>query len=410
MKNQVKTFLLGLSFSAIFIISFFVGALADRLFVFKPVDYLVNTSFLTGLINTQLKSQTNNQRNQLLGDFSNQSSLLSQIEDLNTEFGVADVAESAGESVVTVSAKAEQPVYDPYSSFFGFYPFGFENLRPPEPELIQKDIGTGFVVSGGLIVTNRHVVDDPSFDYLIIDKNDVEYEVVEIYKDPEADLAILKAKDMNQLSALELGDSDQLRVGQGVIAIGTALGEFRHTVTTGVVSGLGRGIQATDGRSIESMQGVIQTDAAINPGNSGGPLLDGSGKVIGVNVATSVRAENIGFAIPINIVKASIDNFNNTGQFERPFMGVRYQMISEQSALLNEVPQGAYIIEVLPNSSASEADLRVEDILIEFDGVKLKDQSLASLINSKKVGDVVEVVYWRDSKQETKTLTLRTNP
>jgi S1-C subfamily serine protease len=393
---QVKTFLLGLSVSIILLTSFFAGAIADRVFVIKPLDYLFNTQ------STPRVSQINSPRS---GD---ESSSLGSLFPGSAEFGVAEVAESASKSVVTVSVKRERRIVDPFEGLFGFNPFGPRSSRPPKVELIQQDIGTGFVVEGGLIVTNRHVVEEREFEYLVIDKNDNEYHVMNIYRDPETDLAILKidSKD-DALPPLDLGDSDALRVGQGVIAIGTALGEFRHTVTTGVVSGLGRGIQATDGRKLESIEGVIQTDAAINPGNSGGPLLDSAGRVIGVNVATSARAENIGFAIPINTVKASIENFNKTGQFERPFMGIRYQMISEQAALLNEVPQGAYIVEVLPNSTASEAGFQKGDILVEFDGIKVKDKNLAALINSKKIGDTVEVVFWRENKQETKQVRLR---
>lgn len=392
---QVKTFLLGLSVSIILLTSFFAGAIADRIFVIKPLDYLFDTQSTSRV--SQIHSPRSGEDSTLLGN------LFSGLAD----FGVADVAASASESVVTVSVKRERRIVDPFEGLFGINPFGPGSSQPPRVEQIQQDIGTGFVVEGGLIVTNRHVVEAREFEYLIIDKNDVEYQVIDIYRDPEIDLAILKIDSEDALPPLDLGDSEALRVGQGVIAIGTALGEFRHTVTTGVVSGLGRGIQATDGRTLESIEGVIQTDAAINPGNSGGPLLDSAGRVIGVNVATSARAENIGFAIPINTVQASIENFNQTGQFERPFMGIRYQMISEQAALLNEVPQGAYLVEVLPNSTASEAGFQEGDILVEFDGAKVKDENLAALINSKKIGDTVQVVFWRENRQETKQVRLR---
>lgn len=166
-----------------------------------------------------------------------------------------------------------------------------------------------------------------------------------------------------------------------MIAIGTALGQFRHTVTTGVISGLGRGIQAIDPGmgSAEEIDNVIQTDAAINPGNSGGPLLDRSGEVIGVNVAVSQGAQNIGFALPINVIKASIANFNDTGSFDRPYLGVSYRDISQEAALFNEVPQGAYVVSVVDGSSAAQAGLQAGDIITEFDGQSLKDHQLASL-------------------------------
>lgn len=410
-SKRIQAFLFGFSISAIVIISFFAGAIADRIFVIKPIDYVLDQKSIAVFDSVKferLLAELETSDLQSIDGASRLSDLLRSSSpelEVGYEFGVADVAERASKSVVTVSAKTERRVMDPFSSFFGFNPFGMP-LPEPRTELIQRDIGTGFVVEGGLIVTNRHVVDDRSAEYLIIDKNDVEYEVINIYRDPQIDLAILRVEGMNDVPALEFSDSEEIRVGQGVIAIGTALGKFRHTVTTGVVSGLGRGIQATDGRSVDTLEGVIQTDAAINPGNSGGPLLDSRGRVIGVNVATSARAENIGFAIPINTVQASIDNFNQTGQFERPFLGIRYQMISEQAALLNEVPQGAYIIEVLENSSAQKAGLKIGDILIEFDGVALKDDSLASIINTKKVGDRVTVTYWRDAKKQTMNIEL----
>lgn len=398
---QVKTFLLGLSVSILVLTSFFAGAIADRIFVIKPLNFLTGNSRMVdrnnfGQIADSQRENAANQSGSLLG------SLLQ-----TPDFGVADVVEYASDSVITVSVKREQRVVDPLESFFGFNPFGDGQTQPPRIEQIQQDIGTGFVVEGNLIVTNKHVVEDPNAQYLIIDTNDVEYEVEDIYRDPQIDMAILKVSGTETLPSLDLGDSDTLRVGQGVIAIGTALGEFRHTVTTGVVSGLGRGIEATDGRNLESLEGVIQTDAAINPGNSGGPLLNSRGQVIGVNVATSAFAENIGFAIPINTVKASLDTFNQTGQFERPFMGIRYQAISQQAALLNEVPQGAYLVEVLANSTASEAGLQEGDIITQFDGTAVAEENLAALINNKKIGDSVAISFWRDGQQRTVTVTLR---
>ena len=208
---------------------------------------------------------------------------------------------------------------------------------------------------------------------------------------------------------MPLGDSSELRVGEEVIAIGTALGEFRHTVTTGVVSGLGRGIQAIDTSvgTADDLEGLIQTDAAINPGNSGGPLLSRSGQVIGVNVAVSAGAENIGFALPINIVKDSIKNFNETGSFERPYLGVSYKTITKQAALFNEVPQGAYLLEITKGSSADKVGLKPEDIITEFNGQKLEENDLATLINQHKIGDEVAIVYWRGEETKAIKITLR---
>jgi serine protease Do len=335
----------------------------------------------------------------------------SDVKIVKEESLVIDVVKNVSSSVVTVGIKKTQTVIkDP----FAFDPFDFFRNSPRqnpqvEEQNIEQDIGTGFVVEGGLIVTNKHVVGDREAEYKVISVDGEEHIVEKIYRDPTLDLAILQV-DGNKLEALILGDSDQLEVGQFVIAIGTALGEFRNTVTTGVVSGLGRGITAGAGfgYSTERLENVIQTDAAINPGNSGGPLLDSVGQAIGVSVATSVGADNISFAIPINVVKEMIDNFNKTGKFERAFLGVKYKMISKDLAILNEIPQGAYLVEVVKDSPADKAGLSAGDIITKFDGHSLNDDEggLAKLISQKKVGDTVNVDYWRDDKMESTKINL----
>jgi len=265
-------------------------------------------------------------------------------------------------------------------------------------------------------VTNKHVVSDADAGYRVITKDGTTYEVAKIYRDPANDLAILKidpsAGSGQAFKPVEMGDSSRLKVGQFAIAIGTALGEFRHTVTTGVVSGLGRGISAGSPfeGAVEQLDNVIQTDAAINPGNSGGPLLNSAGQVIGVNTAISTQGQNIGFAIPINIVKEAIDNFNKTGQFNRPWLGVRYRMIDQKTALLNEVPQGAYVQEVISDSPADKGGIKEDDIITQLGGQKVAgtDDGLAKLISSHKVGDKVEVKVWRiaEGQEEGKEVSL----
>ena len=276
-----------------------------------------------------------------------------------------------------------------------------------------QDIGSGFVVSeDGLIVTNKHVVADPDFKYKVITKDNKEYEAVSISRDPANDLAIVKI-DASGLVPMELGDSENLKVGQFVIAIGTALGEFRHTVTTGVISGLGRGITAGSPLEgfVEELDNVIQTDAAINPGNSGGPLLNYSGQVIGVNVAVAQGAQNIGFAIPVNTLKSALNQFSTDGGFpSKPLLGVQYQNITEQNAILNEVPQGAYVVDIVSGSAAEEAGIEVGDIIVEFDGKKIdEDVSLSDLITEKKVGDRVGIKLFRDNESIDLTVTLKTS-
>lgn len=319
---------------------------------------------------------------------------------LTEENVVTQVAEQASPAVVTVSYKRESPVMqqyfmDPFGMFGGRRVTGEVNTE-------QVDIGSGFVVDkAGLVVTNKHVVAQGApADYKIVLKDDSEYQVEKIWRDPVNDLAILKISGKD-FESLELGDSEKIKVGNFVVAIGTALGEFRHTVTTGVVSGLGRGITAGDGFSMaEKLDNVIQTDAAINPGNSGGPLLNSVGQVIGVNVAVSQSANNIGFAIPINVVKESIKNFNETGAFDRPFFGVRYQMITKEQGILNNVPAGAYVVEVVEESSASKAGVQKGDIITKFDGQNVSEieTGIVGLISKKKIGDKVEIELYRDKE------------
>ena len=263
-----------------------------------------------------------------------------------------------------------------------------------------QDVGTGFVISDdGLIVTNKHVVMDIGVKYnVVIGKEDI-VEVKDIYRDPIIDLAILKVEKKG-LSTVKLGDSDKLKVGQTVIAIGTALGEFRSTVTTGVISGLGRGITAGSFVGLEKLDDVIQTDAAINPGNSGGPLLNSKGEVIGVSVAVSQNGQNIGFALPINLVKQSIANFKTTGSFERAYLGVIYKMIPQK---------GAYIQELVTGGPAEKAGIKVGDIILEVDGGKLMDSDsgdLVKTINRKKIGSIVEIKVLRENFERVIDVTL----
>ena len=324
---------------------------------------------------------------------------------LKEENAVIDVVDKVTPSVVTIGVKKTQRILNRDS--FVFDPFGFFG-RPSQPEIeeksIEQDIGSGFIISkDGLVVTNKHVVSDAEAEYRVITNSDEELKVEKIYRDPVNDLAILKVSPSTSsgLTPIKLGDSDNLKVGQVVIAIGTALGEFRSTVTTGVISGLGRGINAGArfGGMSEELNNVIQTDAAINPGNSGGPLLNSFGEVIGVNVAVSQAGENIGFAIPINVVRDSIDNFEATGKFSRPYLGVRYQMLDKRTAILNTVPQGAYLVEVVPGSPAERVGLQENDIVTEINGTKLTEkEGLAELISKSAVGDEITLKVYRDGE------------
>jgi S1-C subfamily serine protease len=386
-------FLVGIAMTGVVALAFLLGGLSDRLFVLRPIDYLLQKTGLAAVRSNNAERQTH------LGQVIQQSA---------TTGSVADVVEVAGKSVVTVAIKTQRQVLQRVSPN-GVFGWNFQ-VPSGQVEEIQQDIGTGFVVQdeNGLVVTNKHVVDNASAEYRVIDSTNKEYVVTNIYRDPVSDLAILKVEGL-ELPGLPLGDSEKVRVGDGVIAIGTALGEFRNTVTTGVISGKGRGIDASAGgfSETERLDNVLQTDAAINPGNSGGPLISSSGQVIGVNAAVTPGAQNIGFAIAINAVKDVIANFNQTGQFERPMLGVRYEMIPLQTALMNDVPQGALIQEIVSGSPAEKAGLKAGDIITKLDDQALKDTPLAEIINKKKVGDRLKVAYWREGKEAEMTITLQ---
>lgn len=300
------------------------------------------------------------------------------------ENAVISVVERTSPSVVAigVSRRVINP-FDPFSI----------------PRREDATIGTGFAVSDkGLIVTNKHVVSEADVRYTVVTKDNQKYEVRKIYRDPILDLALVQITSTD-LKPLELGDSSKLKVGQTLIAIGNALGRLTNTVTTGVVSGLGRRVVAGDPFSTfsESLDDLIQTDAAINPGNSGGPLLNSAGQVIGVNVATTEGAQNIGFAVPINTVKPIVDEFLTKGSVSRPFLGIRYRFISKDVAILNEVPQGAYIQQVVEGGPAQKGGVEEGDIIIKINGTAVDGENKVSEIISKSsIGQNIELEVWRD--------------
>jgi serine protease Do len=375
--NPLRIFI-ALSVLVLFVVSAAGGALADRLFVVKPLDYLVPRTSSPGAPVAMGEKQV-----------------------VSEESVVIDVVKRSIPAVVTISIET------PKRQVLQFSPFGGFDVGQQGGG--QQDIATGFIVSSdGLIVTNKHVVDLQDVKYKAITKDGKEYEIKKIYRDPANDIALIKI-DASNLPILDLGDSDNLNVGQLAVAIGTPLGQFRQSVTTGVISGLGRGIQAGGSPFegyVERLDNIIQTDAAINPGNSGGPLLDSSGRVIGVNVAVAEGAQNIGFAIPINTLKDSIKQFHDTGDFSRPFLGIQYQIITKDAALANEVPQGAYVRDVIKGSSADLAGIKVGDIITKFAGEKIDNDknSLANLVNKHKVGEKIDVEVYNDETKKSQTL------
>jgi serine protease Do len=262
--------------------------------------------------------------------------------------------------------------------------------------------GSGFLVSSdGLIVTNRHVVSYDNSKH-IVKLNELEYSATLLDKDPVYDVALLKINGSN-FTHLELANSDLLEVGEQVIAIGNALGEFENTVSVGVVSGLSRSVMAEDDGSGEKeyLDKVIQTDTAINKGNSGGPLLNIEGDVVGINVAVIRNSSNIGFALPINSVKDAINSVRMTGKIVRPYVGIRYVLINASIQEKNKLPfdYGIWIKKgsanepaVLAGSPAEKSGLKDGDIILEIDNKKVDlSTNFSKIIRDKKIGDAILV-------------------
>jgi S1-C subfamily serine protease len=310
-----------------------------------------------------------------------------------SESNVVKIVEEAGHSVVSIAVS--------------------QLTLSQEEGLIDKsrNIGTGFVANeDGTIITNQHVVSDQTADYAVVTEDGQEYAVLEILRDDLNDVAIIQIDlQGDQLTPLVLGDSDALLVGQDVVAIGTPLGQYAGSVTTGIISGLERSVTASSGwfgSTAKTYEGVIQTDAAINPGNSGGPLINSQGEVIGINFATTAGADNISFAIPINRVKSRLEEYRTFGKFIRPYLGVTYQMISEYEALYyTDVVAGALILRVDTESPAYEGGIRRGDIIIKF-GEETVDRSLAEIIQEHEVGQEVDITVFREGREENLTITL----
>lgn len=281
-----------------------------------------------------------------------------------------------------------------------------------EKERAQKGSGTGFLISAdGLIATNKHVIDageDKTAEYRIILNSGKQYYAQLIGRDAVKDLAILKIFDKD-LPFVELGDSDQLQIGATVIAIGNALGRYQNSVTKGIVSGIGRSLEASDKfGNAEFLDNVIQTDAEINLGNSGGPLIDLYGRVVGVNVAIDEAGSSIGFAIPINDARVVIKSVKESGRIIRPRLGVQYVMITPELALDNNLARdtGALIVRpedgsegVLLNSPAGKAGLAEGDIIFEINAIKIEEKNtLFSIVQKYKPGDKIGLKIQRGEK------------
>jgi serine protease Do len=279
--------------------------------------------------------------------------------------------------------------------------------------------GSGFIISSdGLVLTNKHVVSDKEASYTVFTNDGKKYPAKVLAQDPTQDIAVVKIEAVG-LPVVELGDSAALELGQTAIAIGNALGEFRNTVSVGVISGLSRTVTAEGGGAVETIQGVLQTDAAINPGNSGGPLLNLRGQVIGINTAVASGAENIGFAIPINRAKRAIQSVKRSGTIDAPYFGVRYMMLTPEVAKREKlsVEYGALVrgssdgSGVIPDSPAARAGIQAEDIILEINGTRIdKDHFLADVVSQLEIGQTVEVKVLRGGRELSLNVTLAKRP
>ncbi|HSX32377.1 MAG TPA: trypsin-like peptidase domain-containing protein [Candidatus Saccharimonadales bacterium] len=325
---------------------------------------------------------------------------------------ISSIAKNVGQSVVSITTtQTAQNIFGMNSQLEG--------------------AGTGIVLSSeGLIITNRHVVPQGTSNVTVTLSDGTEFDNVTVVgrtsESDSLDVAFLKIGDTKgkKLTAASIGDSSKMNVGDPVVAIGNALGQFQNTVTSGIISGYGRSLQASDasGGGSENLEDLFQTDAAINEGNSGGPLVNLDGEVIGINTAVAANgAQNIGFSIPINNVSGLIRSVKQTGKLERPFLGVVYLPVTNDLAKQYNlsVNRGAYIPTtdsigsdtIINDGPAAKAGLKEGDVITKLNDVAIDQaNSLSALINRHAVGDKISLTVLRDGKQQNVTVTLGSAP
>lgn len=348
---------------------------------------------------------------------------LNQKVTFNEDSSTVDVVKQASPAVVSIIISQDLnkiPGYglDPFSQdpFFNFF-YGngqSQQQTPSTPNIQEVGAGSGFfILADGLILTNKHVVSDTTASYTVITSDGKKYDAKVLAQDPTNDLALVKITTQNA-PFLKLSDSSQLQVGQHVIAIGNSLGQYQNTVTSGIISGIGRSITAGSDTGSENLSGVIQTDAAINPGNSGGPLLNIAGQVVGINTAIDQQGQLVGFAIPSNEVAKAVASYQKNGKITSVFLGVRYITLTADIASQQKLPRdyGALIVRgqsvtdfaVLPGSPADKAGLMENDIILQVNGTKVdQDHALASLLSDHSPNDVVTLkVYHKGQESDVK--------
>ena len=310
---------------------------------------------------------------------------------------ISNIVDNAGNAVVKISTTVTVNVRRQNDPFFND-PFFRQFFGPglSEPRQRQETgLGSGFIISeDGYIVTNEHVIDGAEQITVTMQDSNESYKATVVGADFDLDLAVIKIKSSKPLPVLHMGDSDQIKVGNWVIAIGNPYG-LDHTVTIGVISAKGRPV------NIEQRQykNLLQTDASINPGNSGGPLLNLAGEVVGINTAINAEAQGIGFAIPTSTVKSVLDELIQKGKVVHPWMGVQLQPITEESAgyfgLKNT--EGALVAGVVKDSPAQQAGLRQGDIILEIDGQKVKTvDDLINIVKKAQVGQKLRLLVHRE--------------
>lgn len=324
---------------------------------------------------------------------------------------LVQIAKKVCPAVITIVISKDLPKID------GFYLMPYEGkgvilpkFKKGKKESTKIGGGSGFIISeDGYVLTSGHVVSDPDADYTIIIDPENKYPGKVLARDPINDIAILKIKG-KKLPYIELGDSNGLELGEDVLAVGNPLGEFHDTLSSGIVSGMSRFIHARDHITQQSqrLRGLIQTDAAINPGNSGGPLINMDGKVIGINTAAVMGAQNIGFAIPINYAKKDLQEVKKYGKIKVPFLGVKYVILNKEISEKNKLPvdYGALIVRenlgesaVVEGSAAARSGLKEFDIILEAKKEKITtDNPLSSILQKCQINEIVELKVMRNKK------------
>jgi len=348
----------------------------------------------------------------LVGSISGQNSILKQFSD---QF--ADIAEKANPAVVTILTEKKVDLGQLHgqlpqdNDFFKF----FAPRMPRQREYKSTALGSGVIVNSrkGYVITNNHVVDDmDEITVRLLDKT--EYKATVVGRDPKSDLAVLQI-DARGLTDLDFGNSDKLRVGEWVIAVGSPFSvNLSHTVTAGIVSAKGRGniIQG------DVYEDFIQTDAAINPGNSGGALLNSSGDLVGINTAIYTNSfdrsnKGVGFAIPSNMVKQVMADLIQHGKVLRSWIGVQIQPLNDSSARAMGLksPDGALVSDVVKDGPAKKAGLKTGDVIIEFNDVKVKNvDHLRNTVSASKPNKRYDLIVIRDGRKKTLKVTLEEMP